>query len=201
MVLLLGGLGGALHVDHLQSLHQHTLKLIKAGLLTVLGQQLIALGIGDIQPGRHGRRHGPEGVPVGDKAAQHVFPLLASGEVQDPLLDLREPALCLGKIQVLHIGAAGDRHAEAVVRLHRDALDVDAVLNVDGDKARIVDLRDAADRADGMKALGRQGATALLLLLHEDRDLFALDRSLAGQLPVDAAAQPEPRAGQGDHIV
>ena len=78
---------------------------------------------------------------------------------------------------------------------------MDAVLNIDSNKTRIVYLTDDTRCADWMKAVSRQRFVSRILLLHEDGDFIPLDGGLAGQFSVNSAAQPDPCSRQRDHIV
>ena len=201
VVLLLGGLGGALDVDHLQPLPQRLFQGVEAVGEAVLLQQGVSFFRGKTEPGGQGRRHGPHAVPVGGKAPQEAFPLLPPGEGEDLFLDLLRTAPGLRRIQLPEIRPSGQAQAEAAVRQLHDIRHVDPVLQRYGQESVSVHFRDNAGDGDGIKASGGQIAAAFVLPLHQQGHPLLRNRLLSGQQGIILFPEPHPGAGQGKHVI
>ena len=176
LVLLLGGHRFHPYPPHLDVFIDHGLQRVKARFLAVLGQKSVALLTARCHPRTHARANIPKGLPGRDEAAHHLSPLKVTGKRQQRFFHRGHPQRGVFRFQVLHVGAAGNRQFDRLVRIDINLIQIYSLRQMDNQIPLRVDLTDMSGHANGIKAAAFQFPARRLFLRHDNRDFLVLHR-------------------------
>ena len=202
ILLLLGGIRLVGDAGDFHELIQRLFDQFRPPGPAVLGQDGIALLIGDLQQGRHDAGGHADGIDLFDKILRRLRPLKASGiaaHLPDERLEL---FLLLRRVKVLRIPAAGGHEPDGMVGINTHILQIHAVLCADHAIAVLVEFCDVSGNADGVEVALGQLRVSLVLLCHDHNDLFPDGDAARPGVPAQLIERIKQRGvGREDHII